>query len=261
MKRKFPSFREFLRTDGEILLESEEVLNEFEKEFPRSIVRADPSERPLEVTEENMRKIFNVLNKMIFKDKIEKIKLFSGNNSKIIGFLNAEFNENISEKEMSNHLGFHVVIPIEDKEKNRYVISSNEVIVFNTTYGKSSFGYAVSIICHEMMHCYDFHCGDALKYSYVNRQYGLNINLHRTSVFKYFMTEIPDKYDIPVFIDGNGKSYIELNEEAQKYFLSLKESLSSQLSEDENRGNNAVIQHRSDGSTFIMDVIKLNPNK
>ena len=67
---RFPSFSEFLqnkkfkRISGNLIVESERVLIEFEKEFPRYIVRADPSKRILEVTTENMMKIFKILLKL-----------------------------------------------------------------------------------------------------------------------------------------------------------------------------------------------------
>lgn len=245
------------------LLESEEVLSSFEKSFPKEIVRANPKERPFEASETNLRKIFSVLNGLVFENKVGSIDMFLGNNKEIVTFLKERFDKDVSEVDVSNYLGFHVFVPIEETVKHRYKLPSDQTIVFNTSYGKSSFGYAVSLICHEMIHNYDFHFGEALKYSYANKQYNLGINLHYTPTFRRFMKEIPEKYDIPIFVDGDGRPYIELNEEAQKYFLSLKEELCKEscMTSDSKSQNTAIIEQRNDGSTFIMDVIRLDPTK
>lgn len=73
MKEKYISFRDFCAKE-KLLLENEAVLLEFEKVFPTEIVRASSVERPLEVNEENIGKIFDILNHIFFEDKLKKFQ-------------------------------------------------------------------------------------------------------------------------------------------------------------------------------------------
>lgn len=60
--------------------------------------------------------------------------------------------------------------------------------------------------------------------------------------------------DISVMVDENGHSYFELNEEAQRYFLALKQE-SNILSEDEKTKNGSPsVYDRGDGSFVIMGI-------
>ena len=253
MNKNFIGFKDFYE-GKHLILENETVLLEFEKAFPSEVVRGDPKERPFDFSSNNMQNVFDILNRVVFDSKLNNTTLYSLNSVEICELLANEYDTHEDPEQMEHHMAFHILWPYEGtgNDRFRYVKTDKEAIVFNNSFGRCSFGYAAATLCHEMIHMYDYIFGDALKRGYAKNTYHIDFDEHLSQVFRQFMKKAREEYDIPVIVDGNGHSYFELNEEAQKYFLSLKEE-SVILSENEKTKNGSPsIHNKKDGSFVIM---------
>lgn len=221
MKRDFIGFADFCRRKG-LLLENEEVLTEFERVFPTEIVRADPTERSLEVNEENMGKIFDILNHIFFEDRLKKIPVKCMRLSDAIYFFNKKMNRRINIHILENVLGlFYNESEIDDTLKTYQIIAGTEFIFIQIDKNaKASFGYAVATLLHEMIHYFDSAYGDLLRLQYKRNLMSIPFDEHNTQVFLKYKERAMDE-NILVKTDANGQQYIELNEHAQRCFLGL----------------------------------------
>ena len=82
--------------------------------------------------------------------------------------------------------------------------------MINISHGNMNPSFAISIICHEMIHRYDTYFGDILKQAYDNHLKSIAFDEHTTQTFKQKSNEA-NAMGLTIIPDGNGYPLEELN--------------------------------------------------
>lgn len=198
-------------SEKHIMLENKSLLDEFSKMFDANLVCGNFKQTFFLPTEQDLLKIFSILNRLVFDEKLKDIPIFCLPKETFSVMLKDAYDldSNAIDKAKTSY-AMYVVKP---EEVYGELIPGKECIVFNTSYGNEPFGFVVSCICHEMIHYYDVHYGDFLKHA----KNGV-FDHHSTITFLKFMKKAKDQWDIPITIHGNDNPNEVLYKSAQEFF-------------------------------------------
>lgn len=120
---------------------------------------------------------------------------------------------------------------ISDVSEDRYAIYAPEIdmnghlkgesIFLLDDYGKKTFLFAVSCICHELIHHYDAHNGVLIRIIKEDEQCNIDRS-HQTPIFVRYM-KLAALEGIRVMTNGNNTPYDILNQEAIQFTYNLQE--------------------------------------
>ena len=190
------------------------------------------------LNEDNIMALFAIIDKFVFESRLktlDNLKVFVGNpsvlNKAILQYSN---NEPI---DLKNY--FALYRPDQYIYRNppvigKYVvdIKKNGIFINTETHRTSTFSYAASCLCHEMIHVYDMHFGKLYAYLVwaINNGapvWAIDQNSHETSVYKSKKREFEMKTNIPIEDYGNNYSFEKFNDIASKDIALLRENAMS----------------------------------
>lgn len=141
---------------------------------------------------------------------------------------------------------YAVYFPVPDwkfMEGNRFsqIKMFNEYMMVNVSNGIMNPAFAVSTICHEMIHYYDTWFGDLLKTTLENFRNGKSYDEHTSEIFQQKQNEA-NGMGLTIIPDGDDLPIEELNA------LSAFRTRKKLLSEDERYENmfNALLRRKTD---------------
>ena len=153
------------------------------------------------LTQQDLKKIFSILNKHLFGNEIKFLPVVLWPMSKLVEKLNYHAKMSGDENEEFKNvqcLGVHTAICVPIIDDNNEIIDvkfrDNYLIVNSSKIKNVIFIFAVAVICHEMIHAYD--------YQYSNETHDLALeweknhmqrpDFHNTKIFKNKMNEAND---------------------------------------------------------------------
>lgn len=191
------------------------LLTACEDKFGKSLVYSPKMDFDFTNTQ-NFWSIYDILNAYLFANKLP--------NKRHIKIYACLKNDLIALSKQVNLIG--------DTSKDRYAIYAPEIDI-NTSklkgesifllddYGKKTFLFAVSCICHELIHCFDAHNGILIRIMKEDEK--LNIDRsHQTPCFVRYM-KLAAMEGIRVMTNGNNTPYDILNQEAIQFAYNLQE--------------------------------------
>ena len=208
------------------------LLDSCSKEFGEDVV-FDSSKMLFSLNESNISKLFSILDGFIFESKLktlDNLKIFVGSPSTLNKII-LEYSNNNSIN-LSKYFAlykpdqYNFTLPNGEK---RFTIKKNGIFINVETNKYSTFAYAASNICHEMIHVYDMYFGKLYNYVIWAVNHGapvevIDYNSHKTSVFKQKKGEFETMTNIPIEDAGNDYSFEKFNEIASKDIALLKEN-------------------------------------
>ena len=208
------------------------LLDSCSKEFGEDVV-FDSSKMLFSLNESNISKLFSILDGFIFESKLktlDNLKIFVGSPSTLNKII-LEYSNNNSIN-LSKYFAlykpdqYNFTLPNGEK---RFTIKKNGIFINVETNKYSTFAYAASNICHEMIHVYDMYFGKLYNYVISAVNHGapvevIDYNSHKTSVFKQKKGEFETMTNIPIEDAGNDYSFEKFNEIASKDIALLKEN-------------------------------------
>ena len=107
-------------------------------------------------------------------------------------------------------------------------LNKNAIFINIENHTASTFSYAASCLCHEMIHVYDMYFGKLYGYLVwaINNHAPAEVidyNSHFTTVFKQNKSEFYDMTHIEIQDIGNDYSFEKFNEITSKDIKSMKE--------------------------------------
>lgn len=192
----------------------------------------DDSQMLFELNEENILALFSILDRFVFNNRLntlDDLKVFvespSTLNSVILQYSN---NEPI---DLSKYFAlykpdqYNYVLPNGEKW---FKIKKNGIFINIDTNKSSTFAYAASNLCHEMIHVYDMYFGKLYNYVIwaINNgapAWAIDQNSHKTSTYKQKKKEFEMATNIPIEDFGNDYSFEKFNEIVSKDINLIKE--------------------------------------
>ena len=208
------------------------LLDACSKEFGEDVV-FDSNKMLFVLNESNISKLFSILDSFIFASKLktlDNLKIFVGNpstlNSTILEYSNGNPIDLSKYFALYKPDQYNFILPNGEK---RFNIKKNGIFINTETNKCSTFAYAASNICHEMIHVYDMYFGKLYNYVIWAINNGapvevIDYNSHKTSVFKQKKGEFETMTNIPIEDAGNDYSFEKFNEIASKDIALLKET-------------------------------------
>lgn len=210
-----------------------ELLDACSKEFGEAVV-FDDKNMSFELNHDSLKLLFSIFDKYLFNNKLKTINdlsLFTGNPSQLAKTALQYTNGNLIN--INDYFAFYqpdyrIFKNIKTGQIKINIIK--EAIFINIDSHKSStFAYAATNLCHEMIHCYDMHFGKLYSYMAwaIQRNvpsYVIAYNSHLTTSFKQKKTEFKMKTSIDILDNGNDYSFEKFNEIASKDIKFLKEN-------------------------------------
>lgn len=213
-----------------------QLLDVCEKEFGKDI--AFSTTMNFQLTKQSADKIFNILDSVIFdnyfktlKNLVLKIDVVSALNSYAKAHLGMG-----KDFDISNAYAMYIPyiknqVALNKLGKRMLVLNKlGDCIMINISdSSKMVFSYALLVICHEMIHCYDCNAGQLLQMT----QYYLNNGVsmadidgasHFTNVFEKFSTIMKNKHKLTIPLSGNDMSFEELNQKIADEVKTISES-------------------------------------
>lgn len=189
---------------------------------------------------------------MFFDEKLKEIPMKGMTVEKAVSFFNKVMVKKVTVQDIKEILGIHYCkMEPNDNTKSFDIVPNTDFIYIQLMSDmRVSFGYVVAIIMHEMIHFYDSLFGNLLQLHYQFLFNDIPYDMHGTTIFRKYMKMANDN-DIMVKEDGEGKSFNELNKEAQKYFLNLHdgdEELKIESYEGKKFGTYPITIKRKDGT-------------
>ena len=190
------------------------LLTAFENKFGKDFVYSPKMD--FEFNMKSFSIVYSLLNAYIFENKLRQKKLntyicSSNNLNEIIEKMNIK--TTIDPNDL-----YAAYIPEINKNTNKLM---RESILFMNDKGKTTFLFAVSELCHEMIHQYDANYGNFIQIIKEDEQLGIDRS-HETPIFVRFM-KIAALEGIRVMINGNNTPFDILNQEAIQFTLKLQE--------------------------------------
>lgn len=191
----------------------------------------DDSKFLFKLNNDSMQKLFILLDQFVFMSKLKSLgdlKLFIGSPSQLNSTLRAYAKDSI--KDLKDY--FAVYQPHYDLTLNNkmygVVLHKGAVFINIENHKSSTFSYAISCLCHEMIHVYDMYFGKLYAYLVwaINNHAPVDVidyNSHFTSVFKQKKSEFYDMTHIEIQDFGNDYSFEKFNEITSKNIKSMKE--------------------------------------
>lgn len=201
------------------------------KQFSEDVV-FDTSKMLFDLNEANMLALFAILDSFLFDSKLKSLnnlKVFVGNPSTLNNVI-LEYSNN-NPIDLSKYFAlykpdqYNFILPNGEK---RFKIKKNGIFINTETNKHSTFAYAASNLCHEMIHVYDMYFGKLYNYVIWAINHGapvevIDYNSHKTSMFKRKKEEFEMATNIPIEDNGNDYSFEKFNEIASKDISLLKE--------------------------------------
>lgn len=136
------------------------VIDALVNEFGHDLVFSRLSTYKL--TDEDLHKIFNILNMHLFENKLNHVRVEYWPESRVVKTLNDyAMRSDAFEKQLDNApcYGVHTAVCKDIKNSNGDIIDVkiyDDIIMMNSDYLQECvFIFAVASICHEMAHAYD----------------------------------------------------------------------------------------------------------
>lgn len=189
--------------------------------FTEDVVFTD-KEYKFALNNENIQNLFEILNSFLFKgmlSKVPKLNLFIGSpvelNPKIL-----EYTQN-KPVDLSDYFALY-------QPDNRFFknaagqialqIVKNGIFVNTSSNKYSTFAFAASSLCHEMIHVYDMYFGTLYGYTSWMINNGappevIDYNSHLTKVFKNMQQKFETETNIKILKDGANYSFDKYNAE------------------------------------------------
>lgn len=190
--------------------------------------------------------IFDTLNKFVFNGKLSNINIQFLTSSQIQVIF-----DKYNNPQNPNDL-YAVYFPIPDWE---YINKTNfqdiklkdQFFIVNISQGIMNPAFAISTICHEMIHYYDTFYGDILLQAYLHFKKKIQFDEHTTEIFKQKSNEA-NNMGLTIIPNGSGYPLEELNK-LSAYRLNKK------INEDEYYDN--LFQVLQKQKTNIFDKISI----
>ena len=175
------------------------VIDALVDEFGKDVVLS--KEFNYTLTQQDLKKIFNILNKHLFGNKIKFLPVVFWPVSKLVDKLNYHAKMSGDENEEIKNIkciGVHstICVPIvNDKNELVDIKFRDDYLIINSSKVKNViFIFAVAAICHEMIHTYDYQYSNeahdlALEWEKNHKQ---RPDFHNTKIFKNKMKEAND---------------------------------------------------------------------
>lgn len=208
------------------------LLDACSNEFGEDVV-FDDNQMLFKLNEENILALFSILDRFVFDNKLktlDDLKVFVGSPSALNSMI-LQYNNN-KPIDLSKYFALYQPdytapkIPL--TWKRTVVIKKNGIFINNDSHKFSTFAYAASCLCHEMIHVYDMYFGKLYNYLVwaINEgapAWAINQNSHKTSTYKQKKKEFEMATNIPIEDFGNDYSFEKFNEIASKNIELLKE--------------------------------------
>lgn len=200
------------------------------KQFDEDIIFSN--EQLFELTEQNIKILFKILDNWLFASKLSSIKdlkLFIGNpvqlNSIILDY--------------SNYIPIDLTKYVALYQPDRYdytidgkrisTIRKDAIFINIDFHDYTTFSYIFQALCHEMIHAYDMHFGKLFHYMMWALNTGappeiIDYNSHFTKVFKQKRNDFLNETNIEIMINANNKDFDELCKKAAENISLLKEN-------------------------------------
>lgn len=175
------------------------VIDALVDEFGKDVVLS--KEFNYTLTQQDLKKIFSILNKYLFNNEIKFLPVVLWPMSKLVDKLNYHAkmsgpeNKDIKSIEC---LGVHSAICTEVYDSNHEIIDvkirDHYLIINSSEVNNSIFIFAVAVICHEMIHAYDHQTSTEIHDMVLEweRFHEVEPAVHETEVFKRKMKEAND---------------------------------------------------------------------
>lgn len=208
------------------------ILDACSKEFGEDIVFG--TSKLFEMTNENVYKLFHILDNLCFDSKLSTIKdlnVYVGNRMQL--------NPIISMYVKGQKYDIGKLLALYQPDLIPYCNTRNEIVSFkklkegifiNTCENiKSTCSYMIQTLLHEMIHSYDTNFGTLLSYTIWALNHGalpkiIDYNSHFTKIFKQKKAEIKMDSNIDIRIRGDNLNFDELNLSAADQIQILKEN-------------------------------------
>lgn len=215
-----------LRFDNSSLINIQEaktkILTEFENRFGKDFVYSPKMD--FEFTTKSFSIVYSILNTYLFGNNLNQKNLYVYECS--VDDLRDIINKiNVSVKIDPNNIYASYVPEINNKTGKL----SKEAIFIVEQNTKTTFLFAVSELCHEMIHQYDAHHGILLQLLKEDIRLGIDRS-HETPIFVRYM-KLASLEGIRVMINGNNTPFDILNQEAVQFTLNLQEDDNSHFFE------------------------------
>lgn len=186
------------------------LLTELEKKFGKERLYSDKMD--FQFNSKNSFEIFNILNKIVFKNKLYKINICLDSMENI---------QNLIFKKtgiVNNTKYFALYFPEVNLKSGNLVDDS---ILISTDNQLMTMLFAINMICHEMIHMFDYHFGDIGKIIRA-KQYTQGVE-HYTNTFQTYLKKLNNE-GLKIMIDGGNTPFDILNHEVVQATIDLQES-------------------------------------
>lgn len=205
--------------------------------------------------QQNTSAVFDILNNYIFSNALKKIDVLSLTSSQ----MKALYDKYRCLDNPNDYYAAYLPIPNWNKMENNgfYPSLCAEFLMLNISQKtKFNIAFAISSICHEMIHYYDVWFGDVLSHLYQFIKDQIPFNEHSTKVFEDKMN-LANSLKLTIVPDGNGYSLDDLNK-LSAYRLNKLDT--QPLAEDEDSKYEQMFQNLLKNKTNLVDHIVIYPD-
>ena len=201
---------EHLFDDKSLLNEAKtRLLTALEKKFGKDKLYS--TDMNFQFDTKNVIQIFDTLNSVVFNNRLNKIKIIIDSMDNIRKMV-------LERTGFATTANYYAIYFPEVNDDCRLVRES--ILISNDNLNMTML-FAINMVCHEMIHMFDFHYGD-IKQIVRSRRYRSGME-HHTNTFTKFLANL-NQEGLKIMIDGGNTPFDILNHEVVQATIDLRES-------------------------------------